>query len=92
MTSKLSLFHTIIDNKGNVMPKYPQYYQATYLNKYPSKTYTTYRQAIFHIDSGANVHASNDKSDFIIFHPTKYTINLAAGTKAVSEGIGAILI
>ena len=92
MTSKSSLFHTIIDNKGNVLPKYLQYYQTTYLNKYPSTTYTTYRQAIFHIDSGANVHASNDKSDFIIFHPTKNTINLAAGTKAISEGIGAILL
>ena len=74
------------------MPKYLQYYQATYLNNYPIDTYSTYRQAIFHIDSGANVHTTNDISDFVIFHPTKSTINLATGTKAISEGIGAILI
>ena len=74
------------------MPKYIKYFQDSYLNKYPSHKLHHKRQAIFHIDSGANVHATNLRSDFLIFHPTHRTINLAAGSKTICKGIGAILL
>ena len=92
ITNKSSLLHTILTNKGNVMTKYLNYYQKSFLNQYPPERFITHRQAIYHIDSGANVHATNNKSDFILFHPTKSTINLAAGSEAVCEGFGAMLI
>ena len=92
MTNKSSLLHTIINNKGDVMPKYLSYYQETFLDKYTEERYTQHRQAIYHIDSGSNVHATNTRSDFIVFHPTKSTINLAVGSKAVCEGFGATLV
>ena len=92
ITHQSSLLHTIINNTGTVMPKYLTYYQETFLNKYTSNKYKQHRQALYHIDSGANVHATNLRSDFLVFHPTQQTINLAAGSKALCEGFGAILI
>ncbi len=92
ITHKSSLLQTMINPNGTVMSKYLHYFQHTYLDHYSPDKYTEHRQALYHVDSGANVHATNIKSDFIVFHSTKNTINLAAGTKAVSEGIGAILI
>ena len=92
ITNKSSLLHTIVNAKGTVLPKYLQYYQNMYLNQYSPDKYIQHRQAIYHIDSGANVHASNTKTDFIIFHSTKRIINLAAGSKTVCEGIGAMLV
>lgn len=92
ITHKSTLLHTIITNKGNVMPKYLNYYQDTFLDKYPNDKFTPHRQAIFHIDSGANVHATNTRTDFLVFHPIQSVINLAVGSKAICKGFGAMLI
>ena len=73
-------------NIGNV-----QEIQNNILDTYPNTFFKPYISAIFHVDSGANVHATNDKRDFLIFHPIKTTINLAVGSKACCEGIGTIL-
>ena len=92
ITHKSTLLHTTITNKGNVMPKYLNYYQDTFLDKYPNDKFTPHRQAIFHIDSGANVHATNTRTDFLVFHPIQSVINLAVGSKAICKGFGAMLI
>ena len=92
ISSNSSLLHSIINHNGNVMAKYLTYYQNNFLDSYPTNKFTHHRQALFHIDSGANVHATNICSDFLFFHPIRSTINLAVGSKAVCEGFGAMLI
>lgn len=66
--------------------------QHSILDIYPDTFFATYRTAIFHVVSGANVHATNNKKDFVIFHPIRSSINLAAGSTALCEGIGDVII
>ncbi len=54
--------------------------------------FTQHRKQYFHVDTGANVHATNNKSDFLIFHPQKRSINIAAGQIAQSEGYGVVMV
>ena len=79
----------IINTDGSVEVQYLTEFQNTILNTYPVTLYTSIRHAIYHLDSGANVHASNSRDDFIIFHPIKTNIQLAVGSKAQCQGIGA---
>ena len=57
----------------------------------PSVSFHKHRTAIFHLDSGANVHATNNYDDFIMFHKIESEIHLAAGSTAHCKGVGAIL-
>lgn len=61
------------------------------LDSYPTEFFNTSRSAVFHINSGANIHATNDPQDCTIFYSIKSDINLAIGSKAKCEGIGAII-
>ena len=56
------------------------------------KCFVTNRYQYFHVDGGANVHATNRKEDFMIYYPHKCTLDLAAGTKTSTECFGLILI
>lgn len=47
----------------------------------------TYRSTVFHVDIGANVHATNDIKDFVIFYHIKSDITLAVGSTAQCAGI-----
>ena len=86
-------FHRpIIEQNGQVNIENVKDMQTIVLDTYPSTFFKPYRSAVFHVDSGASIHTSNDKRDFIIFHPIKMNINLAVGLKAQCEGIGAIFI
>ena len=54
--------------------------------------FTPYRHQQFHVDTGANVHATTDKRDFLIYYLHKKTINIAAGQKAQSEGFVVVMV
>ena len=85
-------FHQpIIDKNEKVNINNIQEMQRAILDTYPTKFFNTFRSAVFHLNCGANVHATNDPQDFIIFHLIKTDINLAVGSKTHCEGIGAIL-
>ena len=66
-------------------------FQNTILDTYPLTFFKSCWQAIFHLDSGANIHSSNKKDDFIILYPIKFDIHLAVGSTAQCEGVGAII-
>ena len=53
--------------------------QTNLLDSYPIHTMRTYRSAVFHVNSGANAHATNDINDFVVFYPIKSDITLAVG-------------
>ena len=74
------------------MPKYLTYYQNNFLNHYPKDNYLTHQQAIYHIDSGANLYLTNTTSDLIMFHLTKRNINFVVGSTVVCEGFEVGLI
>ena len=76
ISSNSSLLHSVINHKGNAVAKYLTYYQNNFLDSYPTDRFTHHWQALFHIDSGANVHATNIRSDFLLFHPIRSTINI----------------
>ena len=83
--------HPVIDTKGIVNIDNITTLQTTTLDSYPNSFYRPYRNAIFHLDSGANVHATNNPKDFIIFQQIKSNIHLAVGSTAQCEGVGAII-
>ena len=58
----------------------------------PLKHFRTYRHQYFHIDTGANVHATTDKRDFLVFYPQRKSINIAAGQTTESEGFGVVMV
>ena len=62
------------------------------INTGTAPSFKKHRHAIYHIDSGANVHATNNKSDFITFHPIQTHLDLAAGSHTTCQGVGAILL
>ena len=74
--------HPIINDKGQVNIGNFTELQRTVLDSYPHTFFCQHRTAIFHLDSGANVHATNNRNDFIIFHEIKTDIHLAVGSKA----------
>ena len=89
---KYEPFHRpVIDDNSKVDVTNIKEMQKTILDNYPNSFFSTYRTAVFHVHSGAKVHTTNDKRDFIVFHPIKTKINLAVGSKAECEGIGAVL-
>ena len=56
--------------------------QRTILNSYRNKFFSIHRTSVFHLDSEANIHATNNKQDFINFHPIKCNTHLAVGSIA----------
>ncbi len=58
----------------------------------PSNFFTPFCRQYFHVDTCANVHATTNKKDFLVFYHHKKTINIAAGQEAQSEGFGIVLI
>ncbi len=83
--------HPIINGQGQVNINNFTELQQTILDSYPQSFFCEHCTAIFHLDSGANVHATNNRNDFIIFHKIKTDIHLAVGSKAQCDGTGAIL-
>ena len=70
----------LITRNGTVDVRAIHDMQTNILDSYPIQTMRTYRSAVFHVDSGANVHATNDINDFVIFYPIKSDITLAVGS------------
>lgn len=63
-------FHQpIINTNDSVNINKIQDLQSTILDTYPTQFFNTSRYAVFHINSGANVHVTNDPQDFTIFYP-----------------------
>ena len=87
-----SPLNTIISYEGNVITKCFLHYQMTLLNKQAKNNFHTHGQAIFHVDSGTNVHATNTRSDFIVLYPIKSSTILAVSSTAICEGFGAAII
>lgn len=66
--------------------------QTELIQATPLRYFTPHRQQYFHVDTGANVHATTDKADFLIFYRHKRSINIAAGQIAQSEGYGVVMV
>ncbi len=64
----------IINDNGTVAIHNLNDFQRTILNTYPHTFFKQYRQSIYHLDSGANVHASNRKEGFVVFYEMKNEI------------------
>ena len=84
-------YPSIINPNGSINTNNMQTLQHTKLDSYPTELLKTSRSAVFHIDSGANIHATNNIQDFSIYYPIQSDINLAVGSKAKCEGLGAII-
>ena len=82
----------IINAKGQVNIHNVSEIQNTISDTDPTSFFQIHCTAIFHVDSGANVHASTNHKDFIVSHPTKSNIHLAVGSTAQCNGIGTIMI
>ena len=83
--------HPVVTNQGQVNIHNVNELQRSVLDSYPPTFFRQHRTAVFHLDSGANVHATNNRQDFIVFHEIKTDIHLAVGSVAQCEGIGAII-
>ena len=83
--------YPIINNNGSVNTNNLHEFQTSILNNYLLTFFTIMRQAIYHLDSGANVHTSNNCNDFTTFYPIKSDIQLAVGSTTQCQGIGAII-
>ena len=87
-----STFPPVIGTNGHVNIDTIDLLQRSLLTTHPHASFRTHRTAIFHLDSGANVHTTNNYSDFILFNKIDSEIHLAAGSTAQCKGIGAILV
>ena len=85
------ILHQVIDTKGHVNINTIDILQCSILNSYPLSSFWKHRTVTFHLDSGANVHATNNYYDFVIFHKINSKIHLADRSTAHCKGIGAIL-
>ena len=82
----------VINKNGHINTNTIDSLQQAILNtSHTVSTFHRHRTAIFHLDSGANVHATNNYDDFIMFHKIESEIHLAAGSTAQCKGVGAIL-
>ena len=66
--------------------------QDQLLQPTPINYFKPYRHQYFHIDTGANVHATTDKRDFLIYYHHRRSINIAAGQSTQSEGYGVVMV
>ena len=82
----------ILTNNGEVNINELHALQEDLILNTTLKYFQTYRNQYFHIDTGANVHATTKRNDFFIFHEDKRSINIAAGQTAYTEGYGVILL
>ena len=82
----------VINTNGHVNINTIDVLQRSILKTHPPSSFRTHRTAIFHLDSGANVHATNNYSDFILFNKIDLEIHLAASSTVQCKGIGAILV
>ena len=58
----------------------------------PTAYFTPHHNQYIRIDSGANVHATTNKSDFLILYHQQKTINIAAGQVTQSKGFGVVMV
>ena len=86
------LSNKILNNNGEVNTHDLHELQDQLLHPTPHEFFTPYRHQNFHVDTSANVHATNNKNDFLIFYPIKKTINIAAGQKTQSAGFGIVMV
>ena len=82
----------VLTNNGEVNTTELQALQTELIHATPLQYFTPHRQQYFHVDTGANVHATTDKTDFLIFYPHKRYINIVAGQIAQSEGFGFVMV
>ena len=66
--------------------------QDQLLQPTPLENFTIHRRLHLHIDSGANVHSTTRKPDFLVYYTHKKSINIAAGQIAQSEGFGIVMV
>ena len=81
----------ILTNNGQVNTNELHALQEQILQPTPNAYFIPHRQQFFHIDTGAIVHATNNKSNFLIFYQHRRSVNIAAGQSAKSEGYGIIM-
>ena len=82
----------LIDKQGKVNITDFLAFQENLVTPSLQKCFSPKRYQYFHVDGGANVHATNDKNDFIIYYPHQSTLDLAAGNKTTTFGFGVILV
>ena len=83
----ISLFyHSKIQTNGQVNIQILRTIQHSIVNTHRNDFFSTCCTAIFHLDSGATVHATNNKNDFVIYHTIKSNTHLAVGSTAQCEG------
>ncbi len=58
--------HPVINTKEAVVINNITEMQRAIFDTYPHTFYTLYQKEIFHLNSGANVHATNDKNNCLI--------------------------
>ena len=86
-----SFLQSLITKQGKVEIGQIREFQHSILDIYPHNLFKKYCQAIFHLDHGANVHASNTKKDFVVFYPIKSDIQLVVRLTTECEGIAAVI-
>ena len=69
------LAQVILDRTGNVVKDNMHIFQTTILNAYQTTFFCQHHKAIFHVDSGANIHASNIITDIIIYYPSRTKVD-----------------
>ncbi len=82
----------ILNSKGEVNTPTLDNFQSNIINLHSPTHFKVFRKQCFHIDTGANVHATTNKNDFLLFYEHKKFINIAAGQKTESEGYGVLLV
>ena len=86
------LSNKILNDNGEVNTHDLHELQDQLFHPTPHEFFTPYRHQNFHVDTGANVHATNTKNDFLIFYPNKKTINIAAGQQTQSTRFGVVMV
>ena len=82
----------LIDQQGKVNFKALSTLQTTLITPTSQKYFIPTRNQYFHVDGGANVHATNNKDDFMIYYPYRSTLDLAAGNRTSTIGFGVMLV
>ena len=82
----------ILNNNAEVNVPELHALQDSLLSHSSIKLFTPHRQQSFHVDTGANVHATTNKKDFLVFYQQQKSINIAAGQVAQSEGYGVVMV
>ena len=90
--NKHPLAQVILDHTENVIKDDMHTFQTAILNAYQTILFCQYHKAIFHVDSGADTHATNIIADILIYYPSRTKVDLAVGSIAICESIDVIVV